>query len=98
MFYGIISKWANSWKKYLSHRRTSKAQASLHIHAVLPVPSLFTHTILGTGGSFSQRAGNLAPMGGCVCTFEGPLTAQSYRKTPKFSDTQEIAVIILKFE
>ena len=32
-------------KRYLSHRRTAKAQESLCICAVWPEPSLFTHTV-----------------------------------------------------
>ena len=33
---------------YLSHRRPAKAQASLHIHAFSPEPSLFTHMKCGS--------------------------------------------------
>ena len=33
---------------YLSHRRPAKAQVSLHMRAVLPEPSLFTHMKYGS--------------------------------------------------
>ena len=50
------------WKWRLSQMPTAKAQASLHICAVSPVPSLFTHSIWGATGSFRQRAKDLSPI------------------------------------
>ena len=49
-------------KGYLSQRRTANSQAR--------EPSLLAHTVHGTTGIFSQRAGDLASLGGCACAFE----------------------------
>ena len=51
--------------------RSVMAQASLHIRAVSPEPSLFAHTIYESWGSFKQRAGDLAPLDSYACVFEG---------------------------
>ena len=40
------------WKGYLSHMRTVKAQASLHICTVSPTPSLFAHIIWAASSEF----------------------------------------------
>ena len=63
-------------KRYLSHRQTVKAQASLHICAVSPEPSLFAHTVKGVRGSFRQRATSLTLSSGRMYTFEWFQTAQ----------------------
>ena len=42
----VISQLMRLW--YLSHRQPVKAQASLHIRAVLPEPSLFAHMKYGS--------------------------------------------------
>ena len=55
---------------YLSHRRPAKAQASLHIHAVLPEPSLFAHMKYGSRWRVQPNIRNLAPLDGCPCMFE----------------------------
>ena len=40
---------------YLSHRRPAKAQASLHIHAVSPEPSLFAYMKYGSRRRVQQK-------------------------------------------
>ena len=42
-----LSQLMRFW--YLSHRRLTKAQASMHIHAVSPEPSLFAHMEVDEG-------------------------------------------------
>ena len=53
------------WKGYLSHRQTTKVQASLHIGAVLLEVLLFAHTIKEIRGSFRQRVLDLIPLDCC---------------------------------
>ena len=55
---------------YLSHRRPAKAQASLHIRAVSPEPSLFAHMKHGSRRSVGPEIRHLAPHDGCACAFE----------------------------
>ena len=47
---------------YLSHRRPAKAQASLHIRAVSPEPSLFEHMDYGIINAVSPEPSLFAHM------------------------------------
>ena len=49
---------------YLSPMRAAKVQASLHIRAVSPEPSLLAHTSSESRGTFRQKARSLAPLNG----------------------------------
>ena len=52
-------------------------QIGEQLHAVLPEPSLFAHTLKGTRESFRQRSTSLALLiVSCTHTFEKTLTAQ----------------------
>ena len=55
---------------YLSHRRTAKAQARLHIRAVLPEPLLSAHMKYGIKRRVRPKIRHLAPLDGCACAFE----------------------------
>ena len=55
---------------YLSHRRPAKAQASLHIHAVLQEPSLFACMKYGNRRRVRPKIRHLASLEGCACAFE----------------------------
>ena len=50
--------------------RPAKAQMSLHIHAVSPEPSLFTHMKYGSRRWVWPKIRHLAPLDGCECMFE----------------------------
>ena len=52
---------------YLLPMRAAKVQASLHIHAVSPEPSLLAHTSSEPRGTFRQKARSLAPLNGWAC-------------------------------
>ena len=52
---------------YLSPMRAAKVQASLHIRAVSPEPSLLAHTSSESRGTFRQKARSLAPLNGWAC-------------------------------
>ena len=52
---------------YLSPMRAAKVKASLRIRAVLPEPSLLTHTSSESRGTFIQKARSLAPLNGWAC-------------------------------
>ena len=52
---------------YLSPVRAAKVQASLHIRAVSPEPSLLAHTSSESRGTFRQKARSLAPLNGWAC-------------------------------
>ena len=69
---GLISLYVKHWHArmsqlmriwYLSHRRTSKAQASLRFRAVSPGPSLFAHTRCGSRRRVRPKTRHLAPTG-----------------------------------
>ena len=47
--------------------RAAKVQASMHIRAVLPKPSLLAHTSSEPSGTFRQKARSLAPLNGWAC-------------------------------
>ena len=47
--------------------RAAKVQASLHIRAVSPEPSLLAHTSSESRGTFRQKARSLAPLNGWAC-------------------------------
>ena len=47
--------------------RAAKVQASLHIRAVSPEPSLLAHTSSESRETFRQRARFLAPLNGWAC-------------------------------
>ena len=65
--YYNLSKMSHPVRKgYLSHRRTAKAQASLHIHAVSLELLLLAPTLNGTRGNFRE----IALLRGCACGFE----------------------------
>ena len=54
--------WASPYEKgNLPHRRTAKAQASLHIRAVSPEPSLLAHAMQGISVSFGQKSCDSKP-------------------------------------
>ena len=55
---------------YLSPMRAAKVQASLHMRAVSPEPSLLAHTSSESRGTFRQKARSLAPLNGWACTGE----------------------------
>ena len=55
---------------YLSHRRTVKAQARLHILAVSPEPSLFAHLKHGSRRRVWPKIRHVAPVDCCACVFE----------------------------
>ena len=55
---------------YLSPMRAAKVQASLHIRAVSPEPSLLPHTSSESRGTFRQKARSLAPLNGWACPVE----------------------------
>ena len=63
-----LSQLMGLW--YLSHRRPAKAQASLHICAVSPEPSLFAHMMNGSRRRVRPKIRHLAPLDGCACVFE----------------------------
>ena len=50
--------------------RAAKVQASLHIRAVSPEPSLLAHTSSESRGTFRQKARSLAPLNGWACAVE----------------------------
>ena len=52
---------------YLSPMRAAKVQASLHIRAVSPEPSLLAHTSSESRGTFRQKAISLASLNGWAC-------------------------------
>ena len=52
---------------FLPHRRPGKAQASLHIRAILPEPSLFAHMKYGSRRRVRPKIRHLAPVD--VCTW-----------------------------
>ena len=54
----------------LSHRRPAKTQVSLHICADSPEPSLIAHIKYGSRRRVQPKIRHLAPLDGCVCTFE----------------------------
>ena len=64
------------WKRYLTHQRPAKAQASLRIRTVSPEPSLFAHTIYGSRGSFRQPTTSLALLSSCAFEFIGTQSAK----------------------
>ena len=53
-----LDRFKQIW--YLSHMRAAKVQASLHICAVSPEPSLLAHTSSESRGTFRQKARSLA--------------------------------------
>ena len=55
---------------YLSHRRPTMVQGSLHIRAVSPEPSLFVHIKYGSRRRVWPKIRYLAPLDGCACAFE----------------------------
>ena len=55
---------------YLSSMRAAKVQASLHIRAVSPEPSLLAHTSSESRGTFRRKARSLAPLNGWACAVE----------------------------
>ena len=55
---------------YLSPMRAAKVQASLHIRAVSPEPSLLAHTSSESRGTFRQKARSLAPLNGWACAIK----------------------------
>ena len=59
-------KWTAS-SEFLSPMRAAKVQASLHIRAVSPEPSLLAHTSIESKGTFRQKARSLAPLNGWAC-------------------------------
>ena len=54
---------------YLSHRRSAKAQASLHMRVVSPEPSLFAHMKYESGQRVLSKIRHLAPLDACACAF-----------------------------
>ena len=52
---------------YLLPMRAAKVQASLHMRAVSPEPSLLAHTSNESRGTFRQKARSLAPLNGWAC-------------------------------
>ena len=60
----LLYKW-RIW--YLSPMRAAKVQASLHICAVSPEPSLLAHTNSESSETFRQKARSLAPLNGWAC-------------------------------
>ena len=71
------------WRTFNYHQILSYvSQVKSQILAVLSKPALFARTIYGTGGSFRQRTGDLAPLDGCACLFEGSLTPLLSTKVP----------------
>ena len=63
-----LSQLMRLW--YLPHRWPAKAQVSLHIHAVLPEPSLFEHMKYGSKQRVGPKIRHLAALDGCACMFE----------------------------
>ena len=65
-----MSQLTRLW--YLSHRRPTKAQASLRISAVSPGPgpSLFAHMEYGSRRRVPPKIRHLAPLDGCRCAIE----------------------------
>ena len=55
---------------YLSPMRAAKVQASLHIRAVSPEPSLLAHTSSESRGTFRQKARSLAPLNSWACAVQ----------------------------
>ena len=55
---------------YLSHMRAAKVQASLHIRAVSPEPSLLAHTSSESRGTFRQKTRSMAPLNGWACAIK----------------------------
>ena len=47
--------------------RAAKVQASLHIRAVSPEPSLLAHISSESRGTFRQKARSVAPLNGWAC-------------------------------
>ena len=70
MIFAIIFQYMDRVKRiwYLSPMRAAKVQASLHIRAVSPEPSLLTHTSSESRGIFRQKARSLDPLNGWACT------------------------------
>ena len=67
-----VKKHVNRVKRiwYLSPMRAAKVQASLHIRAVSPEPSLLAQTSSESRGTFRQKARSLAPLNGWACAVE----------------------------
>ena len=70
LLYGIVSvdRVKRIW--YLSPMRAAKVQASLHIRAVSPEPSLLAHRSSESRGTFRQKARSLARLNGWTCAVE----------------------------
>ena len=64
----LLSQLMRLW--YLSHRRQTKALASLYICAVSPEPSLFAHINYGSRRKVRPKIRHLAPLDDCACVFE----------------------------
>ena len=76
------------WLWYLSHRRPAKAQASLHIRAVSPEPSLFAHIIYGSSRRVRPNIRHLAPLDGSAYTFKE--LVYGGRKVPQSHDMAQL--------
>ena len=50
--------------------RAAKVQASLHIRAVSPEPSLLAHTSSESRGTFRQKTRSMASLNGWACAVE----------------------------
>ena len=62
---GEMNRVKRIW--YLSPMRAAKVQASMHIRAVSPEPSLLAHRSSESRGTFRQKARSLAPLNGWAC-------------------------------
>ena len=63
-----LSQLMRLW--YLSLRRTGKARARLHIHAIWPEPSLYAHIKYGRKWRVWPKIRRVAPVDCCACMFE----------------------------
>ena len=81
----FLEYFMKSWMKL---RRPANAQASLHIRAVTPEPSLFAHMKYGSRRKVRPKIRHLAPLDVCTCAFEE--WVYGGRKVPKSHELAQV--------
>ena len=89
---------------FLSPMRAAKVQASLHIRAVSPEPSLLAHTSSESRGTFRQKARSLGPLNGWACAvkichdgmFEDTNSLDAAQMIPASDSIIELSILPLK--
>ena len=73
----IVQMSQHMRKRYLSHRRPAKSQASLCMSTVPPEPLLVTGMSLKPCGSSRRKRMSVPQIGDCACAFEEPHTGKN---------------------